>query len=81
MKLAYYITRRQFGKVLTPLKVHSARLPIGFGQFYGKLFLMRKYWKGKYRNLSFGITDWQSCRFPRSDAAGNFSDGVKSAAL
>src|SRR5258705_9666072 len=27
MKLAYYFTRRQFGKVLTPLKVHSARLP------------------------------------------------------
>ncbi len=25
MKLAYYFTRRQFGKVLTPLKVHSAR--------------------------------------------------------
>ena len=26
-KLAYYFTRRQFGKVITPLKVHSARLP------------------------------------------------------
>ena len=37
MKLAYYFTRRQFGKVLTPLKVHSARLPIGFGQFYAKI--------------------------------------------
>jgi alkylhydroperoxidase family enzyme len=37
MKLAYYFTRRQFGKVLTPLKVHSARLPIGFGQFYAKV--------------------------------------------
>ena len=37
MKVAYYFTRRQFGKVLTPLKVHSARLPIGFGQFYGKI--------------------------------------------
>lgn len=37
MKLAYYFTRKQFGKVLTPLKVHSARLPIGFGQFYGKI--------------------------------------------
>jgi alkylhydroperoxidase family enzyme len=36
MKLAYYFTRRQFGKVLTPLKVHSARLPIAFGQFYAK---------------------------------------------
>lgn len=37
MKLAYFFTRRQFGKVLTPLKVHSARLPIGFGLFYGKI--------------------------------------------
>jgi len=37
MKLAYYFTRRQFGKVLTPLKVHSARLPTGFGLFYTKI--------------------------------------------
>jgi alkylhydroperoxidase family enzyme len=37
MKLAYYFTRRQFGKVLTPLKVHSARLPSAFGMFYGKV--------------------------------------------
>src|SRR5438309_4094800 len=37
MKLAYYFTRRQFGKVLTPLKVHSARLPASFGMFYGKV--------------------------------------------
>ncbi|HXN88659.1 MAG TPA: hypothetical protein VN890_04815 [Methylocella sp.] len=31
MKLAYAMTRRQFGKVITPLKVHSARLPPSFG--------------------------------------------------
>lgn len=37
MKVAYYFTRRQFGKVLTPLKVHSARLLMGFGLFYGKI--------------------------------------------
>jgi alkylhydroperoxidase family enzyme len=37
MKLAFYFTRRQFGKVLTPLKVHSARLPPAFGMFYGKV--------------------------------------------
>jgi alkylhydroperoxidase family enzyme len=37
MKLAYYFTRRQFGKVLTPLKVHSARLPTAFGLFYAKI--------------------------------------------
>jgi alkylhydroperoxidase family enzyme len=37
MKLAYYFTRKQFGKVLTPIKVHSARLPTAFGLFYGKV--------------------------------------------
>lgn len=37
MKLAYRFTRRQFGKVLTPLKVHSARLPAAFGLFYAKV--------------------------------------------
>jgi alkylhydroperoxidase family enzyme len=36
-KVAYYFTRRQFGKVLTPLKVHSARLPPAFGLFYTKV--------------------------------------------
>ena len=37
MKLAYFFTRRQFGKVLTPVKVHAARLPAAFGMFYGKI--------------------------------------------
>jgi alkylhydroperoxidase family enzyme len=37
MKLAYYLMRRQFGKVLTPIKVHSVRLPAAFGLFYGKI--------------------------------------------
>jgi alkylhydroperoxidase family enzyme len=37
MKLAYAGTRRQFGKVLTPLKVFCSRLPIAFGMFYGKI--------------------------------------------
>jgi len=37
MKLAYVMTRRQFGKVLTPLKVFCARLPVGFGLFYSKI--------------------------------------------
>jgi alkylhydroperoxidase family enzyme len=37
MKLGYYFTRRQFGKVLTPVKVHSARLPTAFGLFYAKI--------------------------------------------
>ena len=42
MKLAYYFTRRQFGKVLTPLKVHSARLPPAFGLFYSKISKLDK---------------------------------------
>ena len=37
MKLVYAMTRRQFGKVLTPLKVFSARMPLAFGMFYGKI--------------------------------------------
>jgi alkylhydroperoxidase family enzyme len=41
-KLAYYFTRRQFGKVLTPLKVHSARLPPAFGLFYAKVSKLDK---------------------------------------
>ena len=36
MKLVYYFMRRQFGKVMTPLSVHSARLPNSFGLFYTK---------------------------------------------
>ena len=42
MKLAYYFTRRQFGKVLTPLKVHTARLPLAFGLFYSKIAKLDK---------------------------------------
>ena len=37
MALAYYFTHQQFGKVLTPVKVHSARLPAAFGMFYAKI--------------------------------------------
>ncbi len=42
MKLAYAMTRRQFGKVITPLKVHSARLPPSFGLFYSKISKLDK---------------------------------------
>jgi alkylhydroperoxidase family enzyme len=42
LKLAYFFTRRQFGKVLTPLKVHSARLPAAFGLFYSKVSRLDK---------------------------------------
>lgn len=37
MKLAYFFTRRQFGKVPTPLKVYCARMPAAFGMFTGKI--------------------------------------------
>jgi alkylhydroperoxidase family enzyme len=37
LKLVYYFMKRQFGKVPTPVSVHSARLPLGFGMFYGKV--------------------------------------------
>ena len=37
MKLVYATTRRQFGKVITPLKVVSARMPLAFGSFTAKI--------------------------------------------
>lgn len=42
MKLAYFFTRKRFGRVLTPLKVHSARLPAAFGLFYSKVATLDK---------------------------------------
>jgi alkylhydroperoxidase family enzyme len=42
MKLVYATTRRRFGKVLTPIKTFSARLPLAFGQFYGKISTLDK---------------------------------------
>jgi alkylhydroperoxidase family enzyme len=42
MKLVFYFTRRQFGKVLTPLTVFSARMPLAFGMFYGKVSTLDK---------------------------------------
>lgn len=42
MKLAYSSARRQFGKVVTSLKVHLARLPLGFGLFYAKISKLDK---------------------------------------
>jgi hypothetical protein len=42
MKLAYAMTRRQFGKVLTPVKVVSARLPAAFGLFSSKISKLDK---------------------------------------
>ncbi|HWB62957.1 MAG TPA: carboxymuconolactone decarboxylase family protein [Chitinophagales bacterium] len=42
MKLVYFFTRRQFGKVITPLKVYAARLPLSFGTFQGKIAQLDK---------------------------------------
>jgi alkylhydroperoxidase family enzyme len=42
MKMVFYFTRKQFGKVLAPLSVHSARLPNAFGMFYGKVSQLDK---------------------------------------
>jgi alkylhydroperoxidase family enzyme len=42
MKLVYAMTRRQYGKVLTPLKVFAARLPVAFGRFYGNVSKLDK---------------------------------------
>jgi alkylhydroperoxidase family enzyme len=42
MKLAYAMTRRQFGKVVTPLKVFAVRLPIAFGLFSSKISKLDK---------------------------------------
>lgn len=36
-RLAYSFSRKQFGKVPTPVMVHSARLPAAFGLFYAKI--------------------------------------------
>ena len=41
-KLAYAMTRRQFGKVLTPVKVVYSRLPAAFGLFSSKISKLDK---------------------------------------
>ncbi len=42
IKLAYYFVRKQFGKVFSPLAIHSARLPSAFGLFYTKVSKLDK---------------------------------------
>jgi alkylhydroperoxidase family enzyme len=42
MKMVYAMTRRQFGRVLTPIKVFCARMPIAFGSFTGKISQLDK---------------------------------------
>jgi alkylhydroperoxidase family enzyme len=42
MNLVYALSRRQFGKVLTPLRVYAARMPNAFGTFFGKVSTLDK---------------------------------------
>jgi alkylhydroperoxidase family enzyme len=42
MKMVFFFSRRQFGRVLTPISVFSARMPASFGSFYGKVSKLDK---------------------------------------
>ncbi len=42
LKLIYFFTRRQFGKVMGPITVFAARMPFSFMNFYGKLARLDK---------------------------------------
>jgi alkylhydroperoxidase family enzyme len=41
-KLLYRMSRRQYGRVLTPLKVFVARMPLAFGKFVGNISQLDK---------------------------------------
>ncbi|HEX8711686.1 MAG TPA: carboxymuconolactone decarboxylase family protein [Terracidiphilus sp.] len=42
LKMVYGMSKRQFGKVMTPIKVFVARMPLAFGAFYGKISKLDK---------------------------------------
>jgi len=42
MKFVYFMSSRQFGKVMTPLKVFVARMPLAFGKFMGQISQLDK---------------------------------------
>jgi alkylhydroperoxidase family enzyme len=42
MKLVYSMSKRQFGKVMMPLKIFVARMPLSFGMFVGKISKLDK---------------------------------------
>ena len=42
LKMVYFFTRRQFGRVASPIAVFSARMPTGFLSFYGKVSRLDK---------------------------------------
>jgi alkylhydroperoxidase family enzyme len=37
LRMVYFFSRRQTGKVITPITTFAARMPFGFMSFYGKL--------------------------------------------
>jgi alkylhydroperoxidase family enzyme len=37
LRMIYRMSRKQFGKVMMPLRVFMARMPLGFGKFYGNI--------------------------------------------
>jgi hypothetical protein len=42
LKVMYFFMKRQFGRVMTPISVFSARMPFGFLSFYGKVSRLDK---------------------------------------
>lgn len=42
LKVVYFFTRRQMGKVISPIAVFAARMPNGFTGFYGKIAALDK---------------------------------------
>jgi alkylhydroperoxidase family enzyme len=42
LELVYFLTRRQFGKVATPIEVFSAHMPTAFLTYYGKVSRLDK---------------------------------------
>ncbi len=42
LRIVYFFTRRQVGKVITPITIFAARMPFVFMSFYGKLSKLDK---------------------------------------
>jgi alkylhydroperoxidase family enzyme len=42
LKVVYFFTRRQVGKVISPITIFAARMPFAFMSFYGKLSRLDK---------------------------------------
>jgi hypothetical protein len=44
MKLAYYFSKKQFGKVIAPLRVIGPRMPAAFRIYFAKIEQLDKKW-------------------------------------